>query len=184
MHFWTLSLDQWPKERRHFTSPKDFKVSVMCTLEEWKWCWDVDVVLPCDKTHHYVLHVLSASFHPTPVKHKEESWRICLLSGNEGLGKLELSRTIHFKISYTIAAVKCIVFLWKFQGWVGLGNKQVATKKISSEWNSCFMVIVLDGLSFCLPKWVFWRNRNYWKCSFSTKTIKKIKLESRITMLG
>lgn len=90
----------------------------MCTLKEWKWCWDMEVVLPYAKTHYYVLHVLSASFHPTSVKRKEESWRICLLSGHEGLGRLELSRTMHFKTSYTITAV----FLWKFQGRVDLGN--------------------------------------------------------------
>lgn len=57
------------------------------------------MVLPYVKTHPYVLCVLSASFHPTSVKHEEESWRICLLSGHEGLGSLELSRTMHFKIS-------------------------------------------------------------------------------------
>lgn len=98
-------------------------MSVMSTLEEWKWCWDVEVAFPYVKTHHYVFQISSASFHPISVKHKEESWRICLLSGHEGLGRLELSRTMHFKISYMITAMKCIVFLWKFQGRVGLGNK-------------------------------------------------------------
>lgn len=100
--------------------------------------------MPYDKTHHYVLHVVSASFHLTSVKHKERSWRICLLSGHEGLGRLELSRKMHCKMSCTIIAVKCIAFLWKLEGRVGTGNKKVATKEMLSEGRRYFMTTVLD----------------------------------------
>lgn len=87
------------------------------------------MVMLYDKIHHYVLHVVSASFHPTSVKHKERSWRICLLSGREGLGRLELPRRMRCKMSCMIIAVKCIVFLWKLDRRVGMGKNRLQPRK-------------------------------------------------------
>lgn len=95
--------------------------------QECQWCvlWksDMEVVMPYHNPCHYVLHAMSASFHPTSVKLKKRSWRICLLSGHEGLGRLELSRRMHCKMSCTIIVVKYIVFLFKLERRVGMDNK-------------------------------------------------------------